>query len=143
MVSQHKGQKQEHCSLGHFLELLISLSFAKDVNFCKHFEDFTVLGGYSAGLVARSNLPCAKDSIDLIAAVCKNEEKYVSLWGVEVKSPVAMSSVGKESEFIYETGCKRYLCVHKIIQSLDKRCQIMHCAFVYAFDAMIFIVRDN
>mmetsp|Transcript_41317 Transcript_41317/g.49590 ORF Transcript_41317/g.49590 Transcript_41317/m.49590 type:complete len:85 (-) Transcript_41317:887-1141(-) len=49
---------------------------------------------------------------------------------------------------MYKTGRERYLRVHdsdahKNIQYLDERYQILHHAFVYVFDTMMFLVGNK
>ena len=132
---RQKGVQREHCSLGHFLETPIFLSFLNDINQEEKLEGFNVLGGYTAGLVSRKEKPWAKDSVDFIATVSTTLDE-VEAWPIEIKSRVKLNTAIAEMELNERVERDVYEWIqhdkaHKMINSIGERHQLIHHCYVY------------
>ena len=129
------GQQREHCSLGHFLETPIFLSFSNDINEGEEFDSFTVLSAYTAGLVAKTGKPWAKDSVDFVATV-ETSMGFTEAWPIEIKSRVTVKSAVAEREFNESIDREKYERinqkeVHKMVKEIGERHQLIHHCYVY------------
>ena len=143
-----KGEAREHCQLGHKLELPIGRDFMSDINEKKKLGGSTkVISLHKVGLVGKKFYPWAKDSIDFVACVL-NENESIELWGVEVKSRQAVSTVTTERENMRKLRRKKYEEIDankasEFFYKRDERFQLLHYAYVYNFKKVVLIVGDN
>ena len=69
---------------------------------------FSVLEGYSTGLVSKKKSPWNKDSIYIIATVEEDTSNKVDSWGIQITSRVTVSSVWKRNEYMLKNNRDRY-----------------------------------
>ena len=69
-----------------------------DINHWEELDSFTVLGAYTAGLVAKKEKVWAKDSVDFLATI-STPMGFVEAWRIETKSHVKTTTANAEKEF--------------------------------------------
>ena len=150
-LPHQKGEKREHCSLGHRLEIPILRNFISSIRTAREYNGIIVRGAYSAGLAAKVGKPYAKDSIDFVLAVDDPEEEGITkIWGFEAKGRVTVGTAATEEDHQYALRCSynKHLRinhdeVHEEICREGERWQIMHHAYVYDMDTVVYAIGDS
>ena len=100
-LPHQKGEKRQHCSLGHRLELPILRKFAENLQTEREYRGIKMTSAYTAGLAAKKGKEYAKDSIDFVLCVkdpkADGEKK---LWGFEAKGRVTVNTAESEQQNI-------------------------------------------
>ena len=154
------GAKRAACDVGHKMEPKLAQNFIKDVNGGKLDSACNlkrVLGAYTTGLAGKRSCPHVKDSIDLILVVevgMDDGSTAREVWGCEMKTRVARNTMVEEIAFqrkkhgpdatedsVYTTCHHNFL--HDQVHKLSERCQLLHHAYVYNLDKIVYLVRDN
>ena len=149
-MPHQKGEKREHCSLGHRLEVPILRNFISSIQSAPEYNAIVVRGAYSAGLAAKVGKPYAKDSIDFVLAVDDLEEGSTQMWGFEAKGRVTVGTAATEEEHQYAERCswnKHLRIDHKeVYQEIcreGERWQIMQHAYVYNMNTIVYAIGDS
>ena len=144
------GAKKSACVTGHKCEPLLIKKFVEAVN-TKTIEIQQVdriVAVYTTGLVAKRDEVEIKDSIDFILIVKLRNGQY-QCWGGEAKTRTNGDTKNKEIHFqqerrpngrIYSSGSDDMM--HKDIQKVGERFQLMHHAYVYGFQDVLHLVGD-
>ena len=146
-LPHQKGAAREACSMGHALEKPILEKWVAEVSKRGYpLRNLAVKGAYTAGLVAKKDYPWAKDSIDFI--LLTNYQGFDDIWRVEVKARVNARTAAQEQEFLSSTNREKNVSifasdVHKMISDVGERFQILHHAYVYDLDKVVFMVGDS
>ena len=153
------GSKKSDCEMGHrnepkiiktFIDLLekgtdqhgraIQIPGLKDI-----------IGIYTTGLVEKKTQPYVKDSIDFIAVVLTQDDE-VECWGGEVKTRTRNST--KQKEINYQSSrfnnqaipplisSFHFENIHNNVQNIGERSQLLHHAYTYNFQKIIFLIGD-
>ena len=147
-LPHQKGKEREACRMGHVLELPVLRKWLTETIKPRYIvQGLQVTGAYTAGLVAKKDSPWAKDSIDFVLAAKSNANPLLQLWGVEIKSRVSPRTISNEVEFVDNTRESKNLKVpaeeaHLYIESPGELFQVLHHAYVYDFENVVFIVGD-
>ena len=147
-LPHQKGEAREACTMGHILERPVLEKWIQETT-KRGFpvRSLKVNGAYSAGLVEKQDSPWAKDSIDFILTVSFHGMEDHHAWGVEIKSRVNAKTAADEEEFVANFRNKHEEVeaaeVHKMIKAVSERFQILHHAYVYDFDKILFAVGDS
>lgn len=160
-----KGEDREHCSLGHRLEKPILKNW---ISLMKNLPDspapsLVVRAAYTAGLASRKGFPYAKDSIDFILLVEKeepgpflpdddsffqddDEEKDLEVWGFEAKGRVtsrtALAEEGFASFLFNKNNRIKDDEVFEMVRDAGERFQVLQHAFVYDLDTVVLAISD-
>ena len=145
-LPHQKGEAREACSMGHILEKPILERWIQETSKRGYpLRNLTVNGAYNAGLVEKKSSPWAKDSIDFILTV--SDRGIIETWGVEIKARVNAKTAADEEEFVsnFREKNEKFEAaeVHKMIAAVSERFQILHHAYVYDFDIILFAVGDS
>ena len=65
-AAHQKGEKREHCSMGHHLALPILRKFTEILPVVDDYQDIKIKCAYTTGLAANKDELYAKDSIDFV-----------------------------------------------------------------------------
>ncbi len=153
-LPQQKGEKREHCSLGHKLEKpivqkWINLMHGNGVDDSPDPEIKKVLGVYTAGLAAKKNAEYAKDSIDFIVVV-ELADSSTQTWGFEAKGRVTTTTADEEQEhlnhlnYIAEPHIRIFDDeVFEEVADVGERFQILQHSFVYSFESVVLAIADS
>ena len=149
-MPHQKGEKREHCSLGHRLEVPILRNFITSLQSAPEYNAIVVRGAYSAGLAAKVGKPYAKDSIDFVLAVDDPDEESTQMWGFEAKGRVTVGTAATEEDHQYALRCSynKHLRVdheevHEEICREGERWQIMQHAYVYDMNTIVYAIGDS
>ena len=154
------GAKRAACDVGHKMEPKLAQNFIKDINGGKLDSACNlkrVLGAYTTGLAGKRSCLHVKDSIDLILVVevgMDDGSTAREVWGCEMKTRVARNTMVEEIAFqrkkhgpdatedsVYTTCHHNFL--HDQVHKLSERCQLLHHAYVYNLDRIVYLVGDN
>ena len=153
-MPHQKGQKREHCSLGHRLEKPILKNFISLLreNSVSEYRGINIYNAFTAGLAAKKGDEYAKDSIDFVVSVKDpNDDDNHKLWGFEAKGRVVQSTQEAERDAMRSNYCI-YSNPHVRISSNEaiewivreqERFQILQHAFVYDFDTIVLTISDD
>ena len=148
-LPHQKGEQREACTMGHLLERPVLEKWIKETSKRGYpIRNLKINGAYSAGLVEKQDSPWAKDSIDFVLTVSfRGMEGGHHAWGVEIKSRVNAKTAADEEEFVSISRNKHEVIdageTHKMINAVSERFQILHHAYVYDFDKILFAVGDS
>ena len=104
-LPHQKGEKREHCSMGHRLEVPILKSWIqiiKEANIFENsdYEGIEVMRVYTAGLAQKMGAPYAKDSINFLMTVKDpDHQNELCWWGFEAKGRVSVNTAGHAQQF--------------------------------------------
>ena len=144
-LPHQKGQKREHCSLGHRLEIPILKSWIQEAAAPVH--GLVVKGAYSAGLAAKQDATYAKDSVDFVLTVLEDNED-LKTWGFEAKGRVTARTAAEEERNLHYLNQPHVRIadeyVHEEVAHLSERFQVLQQhAFVYNFYSVVLAISDN
>lgn len=148
-LPHQKGQERENCVTGHLLEIPVLESWITETSSRDYpIRNLKINGAYTVGLVEKKGSPWAKDSIDFVLTVCDRILEDHQAWGVEIKSRVSPTTAGREEDFLSEACRNKHEYieaekVHKMVENVKERFQILHHSFVYDFNKVILIVGDS
>ena len=156
-----KGDEREHCSLGHRLEKPILKNW---MTIMKNDSEspvpgLVVKGAYTAGLAAKKGASFAKDSIDFILLVKKEQDPFglaedllgqddeLEAWGFEAKGRVTCkTALAEEEQFSSSLFSKHNRIkdseVFDLVRQVGERFQLLQHAYVYDFDTVVLAVSD-
>ena len=138
-----KGEKREHCSLGHCLELSILKNWIEKSQEALH--NVSVKGAFMAGLAAKKDAEFAKYSIDFILAV--KEEGEMKMWGFEAKVRVTSGTAAhKERDLNYAIFPHIRIDEQEVedqVHNVGEHFQILQHAYVYGFDTVVLAISDR
>ena len=150
-LPHQKGNKREHCSLGHRLELPILRKFTEIIPDVREYRGIEVKTAYTAGLAAKKGELHAKDSIDFVLSV--NDPKYNggarTLWGFEAKGRVTIRTATTEEEHNHDfRATNPHLRIEdsEVFQCVAKpaeRFQVLQHAYVYNFKTVVLAICDS
>ena len=151
--------RKSDCEIGHRNEQKIIESFHRLIENGKdthgriiHIPGMRkILGYYTTGIVKKRDKPFVKDSIDFLVLV-ELEDGSLKCWGGEVKARTRNGT--KHQEVAYQR-CRftsqphtpilsffDMANVHCNIQNVGERSQLLHHAYTYDFEKMIFLIGD-
>ncbi len=142
------GEKREHCRNGHKVELPIALDMMRDINTKEKLKGFKIVSLHRVGLIGKKGEPYVKDSIDFIVFVHNETLDDLELWGLEVKSRQADTTINKEKDFFKKLRRPKYMeipsdQVHKHLHDPGERYQCLHHAYAYEFDRVAHVVANS
>ncbi len=164
-LPHQKGDKREHCSLGHRLEKPI---LKKWVQYIQNDPGSPVPGlqvksAYTAGLAAKRGARHAKDSIDFVVLVKEeppsssldeilklqddNDEVELKAWGFEAKGRVTSRTALEEEEdfsssLFYKHNRIKDFEVYDTVRLESERFQVLQHAYVYDFQTVVLAIGD-
>lgn len=97
-LPHHKGDKREHCSLGHRLEVPILKSFINIIPEVHEYRGVEVRNAYKVGLAGKKGERYAKDSLDFVFSVFDPKVNRRTSWGFEAKGRVTVGTATDEAE---------------------------------------------
>lgn len=145
-LPQQKGEKREHCSLGHRLEKPILkkwIDIAVKQKLVHHVE-----GAYTAGLAAKKDKPFVKDSIDFLVTVQEHPaDVEFSLWGFEAKGRVTNRTAANEEMNLHHLANPHISIkaseAYEHIHDPKERFQVLHHAYVYDLKKVVLCISDE
>ena len=147
-MAHQKGEKREHCSLGHQLEIPIMKKFVEIIPQAAEYHGLRVRNAYSVGLAAKKGKLYAKDSIDFVLSV--EDPKYNrerKLWGFEAKGRVTLRTAEEEAQHLILNSNPHVRInedeVSNFVARVSKRFQIIQHAYVYNFDTVVLAIADS
>ena len=118
-----------------------------DINEYEELDSFTVLGAYTAGLVAKMEKVWLKGSIDFLATI-KTPLGFVEAWPIDIKACVKTITANVEKEYNQLIDQEKYLQINdcevsKNIRDVGERYQLLHHCYMYGLKPGSLVIGDK
>lgn len=145
-LKHQKGEKREHCSLGHRLEKPIAKAWIQEAE--KRNDIDSVEGFYTVGLCESIDVPGVRNSCDFVAVVHSALTNELERWGFECKGRVTVGTSTEEQAQHIDLMNNPHIRikakdVYKNITSVEEHFQLLHHAFVYDFETVVIAISNN